>query len=141
MLPGQAVSLSLKVLGHRNEARRLQVYNLNITDTFDNRHLIQMVSVDEIRQIRKAQKVWSLVALFPGAGQIQDNAFNRPHGTVHLLLGMASRSLHSRVGCKAGELRLNKPVFRPGCVLTGKISSPGSSGSSILILQLSRCRQ
>ena len=30
VLPGQAVSLSLKVLRHRNEARRLQVYNQDI---------------------------------------------------------------------------------------------------------------
>ena len=30
MLPGQAVSLSLKVVGHRKEPRWLQIYNLNI---------------------------------------------------------------------------------------------------------------
>ena len=52
-----------------------------------------------------------------------DLCSKRHYGTVRLLLGMASRSLHSRYGCKVGDLRLNKTVFHPGWVLTGKIPS------------------
>ena len=70
--------------------------------------------------VKRAPEVEQLVKLFPGAGQWQVRAFSRPHGTVHRLLGMASRFLHSRDGREAGHLRLNKTGFYPGWVLTGK---------------------
>ena len=72
--------------------------------------------------------------MFPGAGRDQARANQsqrRPYGTVHQILGMASCSLHSRAGRKAGDLRLNKTVFHPGWVLTGKVPDHGSSGLDI----------
>ena len=60
---------------------------------------------------------------FPVAGQEEARAFNRPHGTVQLLIGMALLSLHSRDRHKAGDLRLYMTVFHPGWVLTGRVSS------------------
>ena len=95
-----------------------------------NRYLIQAVGMDKINQVEKAPKARSLVKMFPGAGQDQARAFNRPYGTVHLPLGMASCSLKSRDGRKAGDLRLNRLVFHLGCVLTGRIPNHGSSGSN-----------
>ena len=119
------------VLGHRNEARRSQVCNLNVTDMRGNRHFIHALGVDEITQVEKAPKVRSLVATFPGAGQNQARAFNRPYGTIHLLLVMASCSLHSKDRSKEEDLRLNKAVFHQGLMLTGKIPNQSISGSSI----------
>ena len=47
-------------------------------------------------------------------------AFDRPHGTVQLLLRMELHSLHSKDGREVGDLRLNRTLFHPGWVLTGR---------------------
>ena len=43
MLPNQATLLSLKVLGHHHEERRLRVYVVSITNMSGARHLVQDV--------------------------------------------------------------------------------------------------
>ena len=50
--------------------------------------------------------------------------FSRPYGTVSVLIGMASRSLHCKYGLEVGELRLNRNMFSPGLVLTGSVATP-----------------
>ena len=40
ILQGQAILLSLKVLGHRHKDRKSQFYVLSITDMYGKRHLI-----------------------------------------------------------------------------------------------------
>ena len=132
MLPGQVILLLLKVLGHRHEERRLQDYVLSITDMYGKKHLIQAVGVNKITEVERAPKIRDLVRMFPGAGKEQARVFNRPYGTVHLLLGMASRSQYSRDGRKAGNLKLNRTVFYPGWVLTGKILAQEKFSSQII---------
>ena len=124
ILQGQAILLSLKVLGHRHKDRKSQFYVLSITDMYGKRHLIEALGVNSITEVERAPKVRDLVRIFLGAGKEQARLFKRTYGAVHLLLGMASRSLHSRDGRKAGNLRLNRTVFNPGWVLTGKIPPP-----------------
>ena len=68
--------------------------------------------------------------MFPGAGQEQNRAFNRPYCAVHLLLGMASRSLRSRDGRKTGNLRWY--LVYPGLVFTGNIPGQEEFSSQIV---------
>ena len=72
---------------------------------------------ESIKEVEQAPKVKELIKLFLGAGQKQPRTFDRPHGTLQLLLGIESRSLHSKDGCEAGDLRLNRTLFHPGWVL------------------------
>ena len=96
MLPSQTTLLSLKVLGHRRKEQRLCTYGIGITDKHGARHTVQVIGVDNITEVEQAKE---LITLFPGTGQMQARAFDRPLGTVHLPLGMESCSLHSKDGC------------------------------------------
>ena len=58
--------------------------------------------------------------MFPNSKKDIIRAFDRPHGNVDVMLGMELRSLHCKVGCKVGNIRLNRSVFAPGWILTGQ---------------------
>ena len=70
--------------------------------------------MDTITEVERAPKFRYLIRMFLTAGQEQARAFNRPYGTVHLLIGRALHTLHSRDGCEAGDLRLNRRIVYPG---------------------------
>ena len=119
-LPSQTTSLSLKVLDHRRKEQRLHTYVLVITDRHRARHTVQAIGMDNITEVEHSPKVKEWIKLLPGVGQKQMRAFDRPHGTVQLLLRMELHSLHSKDGREVGDLRLNRTLFHPGWVLTGR---------------------
>ena len=56
MLTSHAISLPLRVLGHRQEERMLQVYVLSLADMYGKGHLIQAVGVDMITEVEGLAK-------------------------------------------------------------------------------------
>ena len=74
--------------------------------------------MESITNVEHAPDIKGLRGLFPEIEKEMIKAFNRPHGNVDMLLGMASRSLHYKNGHRTGELRLNKSVFAPEWVMT-----------------------
>ena len=69
MLQSQAISQLLRVLGHRHEERRLQVYVLSIVDMYGKRHLMQGVGVDRIIEVERAPKTRDLVRMIQARGR------------------------------------------------------------------------
>ena len=92
------MSLLLNVLGHHRKEQILRTYVLTVADKQGAKHTVQAIGVDHIIEVTHAPKVKKVIALFPVTEQEQAGAFDRPHGTVHLLLVMESRSLHSKDG-------------------------------------------
>ena len=57
--------------------------------------------MDKIAEIDSAPQVEGLAQLFPEAGTLATQAFTRPYGTVKVLLGMPSWSVHCKDGRQA----------------------------------------
>ena len=118
-LPSKPTCLTKRVLGDKHKNEQTRIYSLSLADMYGKEHMIQAIGLDSLTEVESAPKAMKLKELFPQAGKEAGKAFNRPHGNVNVMLGMASRSLHCKDCLEAGDLRLNKPVFSPGWVLTG----------------------
>ena len=64
-------------------------------------------------------EVKKLMKHFPGSKTSFRPPFDRAHGKVELMLGMALRSLPCTDRLAAQEIRVNNRIFHPGWVLTG----------------------
>ena len=99
--------LTLMVLGDKHKNKQKRIYSLSLADLYGKEHMIQAIGLDSLTEVESAPKVMKLKLV------------NRPQRKVNIMLGMASKSLHCKKGLKAGDLRLNKPVFSPVWVITG----------------------
>ena len=88
-----------------------RVYSFSLTDSKGANHEVSAIGVDTITSMAEADRVKDLVMLFQEATRQAKQAFVRPHGTLNVLLGMASRSLHCKDGLEAGQLRMNRTLF------------------------------
>ena len=70
-------------------------------------------------EVLQAPEVQELIMHFPEADQNTSKAFDRPHGKVKVMIGIALTSLNCKDGHKAGELCLKKSIFFHGWMLTG----------------------
>ena len=93
--------------------------------------------MDSLTEVAPAPEVATLATLFPSAPPAAAAAFRRPHGVVHLLLGMRDRRLHCSDGLENGDLRLCRTKFACGWVLTGfssTLAAPAPRFSSEVLL-------
>ena len=90
-LQSNPTAVRIKVPGVRYRAYQTRGYQFKLKDMTGKSHVFDAIGMD----------------------------ITRPYGTLEVLLGMSSRSVHCKDGREVGELRLNKSIFYPGCVLTG----------------------
>ena len=119
-LPSRRLHLKLKVLGGKLIIQDTRDYSLTLRDMQVIWHNMKAAGVDCIAEVKRAPKVKHLSSMFPDAEAVAARAFSRPYGSMHVVLGMESRSLHCRGGYKADNIRLNTSIFPPGYVQTGK---------------------
>ena len=84
------------------------------------------IGTNEIAVIEEIRELENLISLFPGILDKAKLVFNKPYSAVDVPIRMASRFLHCKDTLKLGEVQLNKSLFYPGCVLTGRITVPQS---------------
>ena len=83
-------------------------------------HNAKEAGVDCIAEVKQVPKVKHLSSMFPDAKAVAARAFCRPYSSVHVVLGMESRSLNCRDGYEGGNLMLNTSIFASGRILTGQ---------------------
>ena len=84
-----------------------------------DQHNIQAIGLESLTEGEHAPEVAKLKRFFSEACEEATKTFSRRHGTIDILLGMSSRSLHCKNVSEAGDLRLNKSVFIPEWVWIG----------------------
>ena len=113
---GQAseqITIKVKVPERQQKIHQTKAYRFDLTDAQGTKHEVRAVGMDSKAVVEETREVKDLVNLFPGAVNKAKLAFNRPHGTVNMLIGMATRSLHCKDGLEVGKIWLNKSVFSP----------------------------
>ena len=113
------------------------IYHLDVVDMNGEAHRIEAIGMQTLTSVHPAPEVSRLAHLFPGAPPAAAAAFRRPHGAVHLLLGMRDRRLHCTDGLEYQDLRLCRTKFASGWVLTGYsslLTSPAPRFSSEVLL-------
>ena len=101
------------MLGHQHKCKSTKYYELCVLDNYGRTHTIQSAGEDKLIKVDYQPENQEPARQFPHASKAVIKAFNRPHGQVQLLIGMASRSLHCKDGHETGELRLNRNIFLP----------------------------
>ena len=131
-VPSEPVAASIKMPGEGHKAYQARKYQFQIKDMTKRNHTFNAIGMDKIASIDKAPQAQKLSHWFPGVSTIARQAFTMPYGAVKVLLGMPTRSVHSKDGREAGSLRLNNSVFHPEWVFTGcaLTSHPGKEDTS-----------
>ena len=81
---------------------------------------MKKTGVDCIAEVKSAPKDKHLSSMFPDTKAVTAREFSRPYISVHVVLGMESRSLNYRDGYEGGNLMLNTSIFASGRILTGQ---------------------
>ena len=95
------------------------MYKCDLTDMQGRRHEVLAIGKITLVEVPRAPEIKQLAEHFPEVASEGRQALNRPHGTVKVLLRMASQPLHFKKEVELGKHRLNKSMFSPGWVLTG----------------------
>ena len=87
-------------------------------------HKVRSIGMYNVAVVEEAKGLKIIINLFLKEESEAKQAFQRPHETVGVLIGMTSRSLHCRDGPEVAGMQLNKIIFHPGRVLTGSFMTP-----------------
>ena len=87
----------VKVPERQHKLHQTEAYRFNLMDPQGTKHEVHAVGMD-IAVVEEARELENLANLFPRAENKAKLAFSRPHGTVDVLIGIVSRSLHCKDG-------------------------------------------
>ena len=118
-LKGKKVSYWLVVVGHDSILRETLLYTFNMRDNHGIEHQLQAFGIDQISEESQAVDLNGVRTVFPGAPK---EVFDRPHGSIDLLVGSMYQNLlpyRGQGSFTRGRLRLMNSIFGCGYVLTG----------------------
>ena len=115
-LQGVPYSYCLRVVDSEYSHRETMKYEVGIGDNRGQIHWIEAIGIDVITDTGPVQDTSEARRVLP---QVPAEAFNRPHGQVDLLIGLANMELHPIGETTKGHLRVCGTIFGCGKIVTG----------------------